>query len=142
MLHALFALLAGTVLPVQAGVNSSLRGYVGQPIWAALISFCVGAITLFTFGIATRLPLPVLSGIPLWAWSGGALGAVYVSCAVFLAPKLGAAALIGLTIAGQLLASVILDHFGLLGFQIHALNWQRVLGLAFLGAGVWLIKQF
>jgi transporter family-2 protein len=142
MFHAFLALLAGTVLPVQAGINSSLRTHVGQPIWAALFSFCVGAIVLFTYGLATRVPLPALSGVPLWAWSGGALGAVYVTCAVFLAPKLGAGALIGLTIAGQLLASVILDHFGWMGFETHPINWQRVLGLIFLGAGVWLVKQF
>jgi transporter family-2 protein len=142
MFHVFLALLAGAVLPVQAGVNSTLRSHVGQPIWTALVSFSVGAIALLTFGLISRLPAPSLTGIPLWAWSGGVLGTVYITGVVFLAPKLGAGALIGLTIAGQLLASVILDHFGWLGFEIHSINWQRVLGLAFLGAGVWLIKQF
>ena len=142
MFHAFLALLAGAVLPVQTGVNSSLRAAIGHPIWAAAISFSVGLLTLLVLALGLRLGAPNLNNAPFWAYVGGSLGVVYVALSIVLAPKLGAVALVSLAIAGQLLASVVLDHFGWLGFAQHSLNPGRMLGVAFLALGVYFVKAF
>jgi transporter family-2 protein len=51
-------------------------------------------------------------------------------------PRVGVAASITLIIAGQLIISSLLDHYGLLGVHIRHMDWQRVLGLliVFIGA--------
>jgi transporter family-2 protein len=80
--------------------------------------------------------------VPWWYWTGGFLGAVFVTVTVIVAPRLGAVNMLTYLIAGQMLASLILDHYGVLGFPHQELNPWRVLGVIFLIAGVVLIKKF
>ncbi len=64
---------------------------------------------------------PVLSdvaGAPWWVWVGGLLGAFYVAASIILTPRLGAANTVTLIIAGQVLASMVLDQFGLLSLPV------------------------
>src|SRR2546430_12562999 len=87
----------------------------------------------------SRGSLPTLAGTPWWAWAGGALGAVYAVAAVLLARELGAAALMSLVVTGQLICSVVLDHFGWVGFTEHAAGMGRIVGWLLMLAGVFLI---
>jgi transporter family-2 protein len=82
-----------------------------------------------------------LAGAPAWHWLGGLLGAVYITGAVVLAPRLGAATLIAAVVAGQMLSSVVLDHFGWVGFERHPATPLRLLGAALVIAGVRLIQK-
>jgi transporter family-2 protein len=83
-----------------------------------------------------------MSRHPWWIWTGGLLGAFLVASTVVLAPRLGAASMIALIVAGQMTASVALDHFGWLGYQLHPLNGMRILGVFLLVGGVTLIRWF
>ena len=67
------------------------------------------------------------------------LGASYVVCTIIVGPKLGAAALLALVILGQLVTSLLVDHFGWLGFPQHPLTLMRLLGATLLFGGVLLI---
>lgn len=141
----LTALLAGALMPVQAGVNARLRGYLGDPLVASLVSFCVGTIALLAFIAVTRTPLPSLaaaSAAPWWTWLGGALGAFFVAVTVILAFKLGATGLMAWIIAGQLIASILLDHTGALGFAVREVSWQRLAGAFLLFAGAVLVNEY
>ncbi len=144
-LSMLLVFIAGAMLPMQAGVNSQLARHGSGALWAAGVSFFIGTLTLLIIFVFLRQPWPVLAQLkmaPMWAWTGGFMGAFFVSCMAFFAPKLGAATLLALIIAGQMTASVILDHQGLLGFNVHPVNMWRVLGLVFIAAGIILIKKF
>ncbi len=144
LLLVLLALLVGIVLPVQAGINAQLRIGLGHPLLAALVSFLVGTIALLGFALVMRVPLPTsgeTSRIPWWQWTGGLLGAGYIAAAVVLAPRLGAAALVASVVAGQMLASLVLDYFGLVGFSQQPLTPQRALGAALVVGGVLLIQR-
>lgn len=144
-MHSLLYLLAfaaGVVLTVQVGANSTLRGAVGKPVMAALISFAVGSAALLVFLLLTRTPWPDrahLSAAPAWAWIGGLLGAFYVVSTIMVGPRLGAAALLALIVLGQLLTSLLVDNFGWLGFPEQPLTLLRVLGALLLFGGVLLI---
>lgn len=144
MIYLLLALIAGAFLPVQAGINAALRNELGHPALAALVSFLIGSCGLGIYALVARLPVAwgELTNVAAWKWTGGILGAIYVTLAVALLPRLGAAVTFGLIITGQLVASVLLDHFGWLGFPVHQINPQRVLGVILLLAGVVLIRNF
>jgi transporter family-2 protein len=136
------AFAAGGALPVQAGINSRLAGWVGGPIRASMISFAVGTLVLLLLAlVATRglAHTDKLDQVPWWAWLGGAVGAGYVASTVAAAPRLGALNLFAAVIFGQLLCSVLLDHFGVL-YREHSLSLGRVVGVALLGAGVALVR--
>ncbi len=137
------ALLAGAFLPIQAGINAQLRNYLGSAVTAALVSFLVGTIVLFVIGCALRVPMPSpssFSGAPWWVWIGGVLGAFFVYLTIVLAESLGAAVMVSLIIAGQMVASLALDHYGLIGYQRHPVNLARVLGTVLLVSGALLMR--
>lgn len=143
--YVLLALIAGAVLPLQVGVNNTLRHGVGSAVLAALISFSVGAFCLVAYTLLVRTPWPAVNDmgrLPVWAWFGGALGAYYVAMTIFVAPHLGAANLITLTVTTQLLVSLLLDHYGLIGFAQHSINAWRVLGALLLVAGTVLVVRY
>ena len=143
MIYIFLALVGGAILPIQAAVNAALRVPLGAPVWASLTSFFVGTCSLALFALATRLPLPpTVSSIPLWQWTGGVLGAVFVTLSVVLTPKLGTATTFGLVITGQLMASLLLDHLGWLGVPQHSLNWPRVAGIVLILLGAFVIRKF
>jgi transporter family-2 protein len=142
-LYAL-AFAAGLALTVQVGVNSTLRSALGNPAMAALISFVVGLAGLAVFLLLTRASLPTRTALfaaPAWAWIGGLLGAFYVAIAIVAGPRLGAATLLAVTVLGQLLASLLVDHYGWLGFVQHPISLARMAGAALLFAGVVLIVR-
>src|SRR5215510_855481 len=127
----LTALAAGMLLPVQTGINAGLRTLVGTPILAAAIQFLIGSAALVLVSFAMRAPLPALeklSAAPWWIWIGGLCGANYIVIAILLAPRLGASTLIAVTVAGQMLVSLILDHFGFIGYPVHPMNIWRIVG--------------
>jgi transporter family-2 protein len=141
----LIALTVGVVLPAQAGINSQLRVWLGHPIQAALVSFTVGALALATISVALRLSWPSVDHVgaaPWWVWVGGIFGATYVSMAVVLAPRLGAATLIGASVAGQLVGSLLMDHYGAVGYAVRPLSPERIVGAGLLLLGVFLIQKF
>ena len=140
----LLALAAGVLLPVQAGLNAQLRSALGSPIAAALVSFLVGTAGLATIALLLRTPLPLgraWGATSPWQWSGGLIGAVYVLAAIVLAPRLGAATLIAAVVAGQMITSLVLDQYGLVGFPVHSMTLVRLLGAVLVIAGVILIQH-
>ncbi|HEY6105155.1 MAG TPA: DMT family transporter [Anaeromyxobacteraceae bacterium] len=144
-LLVLLALAAGAALTFQAGVNASMRTYVGRPEFASLVNFLVGLLAVGACVAALRLPWPAAGAVtraPWWGWTGGLLGVSYVTAAIVLAPRLGLAATMALVVAGQMLASVALDHYGLFGVPVKPVNAWRALGAALLVAGVVLLRRF
>lgn len=144
-MFVLFALVAGALMPVQAGVNLRLKESLGDPIWAAAASFAVGTLALLAYGLVSKVPLPspgMFTSAPIWAWTGGLLGGFFVFAIIVLAGNLGAATMMAWLLTGQFLAAVLLDHFGLISFSVHTISWQRVLGVMLLICGATLINKY
>ena len=143
--YLLFAVVAGAMIPFQAGINAQLAHWVGGPIRAALVSFLVGTFALLLIAAAQRKSLPSIGRIgdaPWWVWIGGLLGAFYVAGSIVSAPKLGAATLTAAVVAGQSLTSLLVDRFGWVGFKEHPLSAGRALGMVLVAGGVALVRFF
>lgn len=144
ILLVLLGLLAGAGLPLQAGINSAMRTYAGGPIWAALVNFVVGGVGLALFLLLQRSPVPSLGALgraPWWSWTGGLLGAVFVSSAVVLTPRLGVAVTLSLIVGGQMAGALLLDRLGAFGVVARELTAGRLLGAALVVAGVVLLQR-
>lgn len=138
------AMVIGGGLSVQVGLNSQLRQHLGDPALAALGNFLVGTVAIVIWLLVMRVTWPAmgtLRAVPPVTWLGGLFGATYVAAAALLAPRLGSAPLLALLIGGQLLMSLLLDHFGWVGFTTHEMNLPRLLGAVLLVAGVVLIVR-
>ena len=141
----ILALVVGCLLPIQASINAKLGAFLKAPVMAALVNFIVGGFILFIVIIGTRTPNNILLAIkeaPAYAWVGGLMGSIYVTSIIFLVPRLGAALSFGLIIAGQMVFSLALDHFGLFGVPVQPVNWTRIMGILLIFAGILLIQKF
>jgi bacterial/archaeal transporter family-2 protein len=140
----LVAFVAGLMLTVQVGLNATLGRAVGNVRFAVLANFTVGLAALLVYVVAARDAWPTREGlatVPVWAWFGGFLGAFYVAVATLMGPRIGAAALLALTVFGQLLASMLVDQFGWLGFPTQPISLTRIAGAVLLLGGVGLIVR-
>jgi transporter family-2 protein len=144
--YILLVLVAGACAPAQAGINSLLlRLWAGNVILAAMVSFAVGTLALLIAVLVLRIPLPGIGKmvyLPWWLWTGGLMGAFLVATTVAAAPILGAATMIGFMVAGQMVTSLLLDHWGLVGYPIHPISIPRIIGAILLISGVIILKKF
>ena len=140
----LLAVVAGIMLAVQAPLNTELGRVVQNPVYGALLSFFMGLAVLVVYCIlspAVELgAIRATVGMPWYYWAGGVLGAFYVAAIIVLAPRLGVALTFGLSVAGQMVFGLLIDHYGWLGIPAHSVNWPRVLGTALIIGGVVLIR--
>jgi bacterial/archaeal transporter family-2 protein len=142
-LAVLLGVGAGCLVGMQAPINSRLGKSVGSTE-AATISFLVGTVALVLILLVVRGGVGNLGDVgraPWWALVGGLLGAVYVSVALVAVRTLGASGLTAVVITGQLVISVVIDRFGLLGVARQAIGVQRIAGLVLLAAGVFLVVR-
>ncbi|RKG29423.1 DMT family transporter [Acinetobacter tianfuensis] len=134
----------GIAMTLQTAINSQLREYLYSPLQAALFSFLIGTIALAIlvfFQPAAKPELADFSQIPWFLWVGGCLGVYAISVSIYTAPKLSFLTLSGLIIFGQVIMSMIVDQFGLLGTEKTPVNWQRLLGGVVIFIGVLLTLQ-
>ena len=138
------AFFLGGLLPIQVGVNAELAKYINSSILAALVSFLVSGLCLILGALMFKAPLPTLNqvtSLPTWLWGGGMIGAAVVLGSILAGPKIGALALISLLLAGQLVVSILIDHYGWLGFPLQKMNIQRFLGVLLLVGGFLLVRK-
>lgn len=139
------ALIAGAIIPTQTAVNNKMAGALSSPILAALVSFMVGTASLLIYAVVSGERLGSLGearNAPSISWLGGILGAFFVASTIILLPRLGVVMTISLVIAGQLVMSLVIDHFGLLGMPVREISVPRVIGILLVGIGAVLIRKF
>jgi transporter family-2 protein len=137
------ALCGGFVLPVQVAINTLLKKHIGQPMQVTFVSYVAGALGALLVCVIARYPLPTavaISGTSWWMWFAGCLGTFYVWSTIFAAPQIGAALTLALTVAGQMIAAILLDHYGVFGLQRYPVSTTRLVGIILVIAGVSLVS--
>lgn len=144
-LFGFLALLCGAVLTSQIASNALLGKLLGDSYVPAAVNMIIGVLTTAALLLIVHKPLPAAaaaSAVPWWTWlAGGVLGTVYLTGNILLASRLGAGALVGLVVTGQLLFAVVCDQFGWLGFAQHSITLWRALGCLLLVGGVAVISS-
>lgn len=137
-------LVAGAVLPVQGAVNALLRQDLsGATLAVSTVSFVVATLAMGVVQLgatallgAAKPSLEGLSTVPWWGWLGGFVGATYVTTVFTAMPAIGAAVTVGLTVAGQQIASIFVDKYGWFRLPQRPVSTTRLIGVAVLFAGV------
>ena len=139
------ALVAGALVPFQAGSNATLGRTLGHPLWATAASLLVSLLVVIPALLALRAPPPQLGQtfqMPVWIWFGGVAGVVYITSALVLTPRLGATTFIVSVIAGQMLTSLLIDNYGLMGLPVKPVNLGRIAGVLLILAGMLLVQRY
>ena len=138
-------LAAGAMQAMGNSMNGALRNSLGNPWLASIVSFGLVLLAMTALFAIIPRPLPTASGVcamPWWAPLGGLTGAVAVVAGLMFVDKIGAAPFNGLIITANILASLAIDHWGLLRMPVHGINAWRALGAVLMMAGIALIARF
>lgn len=132
------SLLAGAAVPLQAASNARLGVTLGHPFWATVISLLVSSVAIALVMLIVKVPRPNLGALlsgPWWIWLGGLAGVFYITVALISVPHLGALNFIMAVVLGQLIISLVIDYFGLLGLPKNTPGLQKILGVSVVLAG-------
>ncbi|GEO41670.1 transporter family-2 protein [Skermanella aerolata] len=135
---------AGVSVALQQVLNANLRTQLGSPWWAAFVSYAVGMLVMLVVALTAsgpRLSISPTDGVSWLAWTGGIFGAIFIGTAVLMVPTMGAATVLSLIVVGQMLGSLVFDHFGILGLPHQPISLVRLAGAAFLVLGVILVRK-
>jgi transporter family-2 protein len=106
------------------------------------VSYLAGTLASLVLCFAARYPLPPLAALgqtSWWMWIGGCLGTLYVWSTIFANPRIGASLALALTIAGQMIAALFLDHYGAIGLTRYTASLTRIAGVVLVILGVSLV---
>jgi transporter family-2 protein len=139
----LAGVIAGSMITVQSILNSALgkkTGNLGSVLILTLVSIAVLLLLIALFpNTANFRGIPRLS--EWYLYLGGVLGIVILAAPIFLIPRIGATSTLTALVLGQLFLALIIDHFGLFALPKIEINLARLLGLALLVIGAFLIKR-
>ncbi|SDO32016.1 transporter family-2 protein [Methylobacterium phyllostachyos] len=139
-------ILAGIANAIQPGQNATLSKSLGLPITAGLITLLVSTAALLIGGLAIgKLEVPSgqqLAAVPWWAWLGGFLSVLLILAQLYASPAIGAASFLGIIVTVGVAVSILLDHYGWVGFPVHPASLWRILGAVLMTAGVALVALF
>ena len=141
---ALLTIGAGISVLIQQVLNANLRAEINSAAWSGFMSYFLGVVCMLGLAVVLRDPVPsaaTMARVPLWAWSGGIFGAIFIGLSIITIPKLGGAAYIAILVTGQMIAALTVDHFGWLGVPERHIDLPRMLGVALLVGGVVLIRR-
>lgn len=123
------AFVAGLLLSTQKLANASLGTYIGS-FNSSFVNHLTGALfggVLLMLGFGKGAIF--FSGIPFYYFLGGLCGLFAVFLANYSLPKIGALLLTLFFVSSQLITSLFIDHFGILGAKGIDFDLKRILGL-------------
>ena len=143
----LLALVAGVLNMLQSGSNATLHQKLDSgPVVPALVVYLTGMLAVLAaapfIGRSAEGVMGRLGEVPWWGWIGGAMGAFYVVVTLTQAKAMGAGAFTAVTLTAAVVTSLLLEHYGLMGFELRPLTALRVLGGVLMVAGVGLVARF
>jgi len=140
----MLAFFIGCFIPFQGIITANLSKKIEHPYGAAFINFTGGALLFSMALILSPIALPTykkMSTIPWYLFTGGIIGSLFIFGALFALPKIGSSSFFGLVVLGQLLMTLIVDHYGIFNLPIHKIDSIRVIGVSFLVIGAFLILK-
>ena len=129
----------GIAVAIQPSINARLAQKTGF-LEAATISFAVGTLALLLVSLLSgQGSFRRIAEVPWWQLSGGFFGAFFVTMTIVGVPRIGTTAVLALTIASQLTAGMVMDHYGVFGMRGIPVDGKRIIGIALLLIGVFLV---
>ena len=136
----LMMVAGGAIMSFQAPINAALRTHVGM--WeASLVSFGVGTLALILMVVvAGKGSLANVRQVSWWQLLGGLIGALFVTATLIAAPKIGVTGMIVATLAGNMVAAILIDRFGWVGIAPRPIDLPRLAGVLLMVASMVLMN--
>ncbi len=142
--YMLAAVAVGAMVSAQPAWNAIVARGIGSVFGAAAINTFIGFAVCMVFvpvlGVG-RMSVSTLTAVPWWAYLGGVVGALFVTSGVFVAPVTGALVFFVCVVTGQLVGSVIADHYGAFGLEVRPASFGRLAGVGLVVLGAFLVGR-
>lgn len=130
-----YGVLVGFLIAIMVMVNGTLASFYGDYA-ATVIIHVIGLILVSAIIVAKRLKVRLSRNIPLYWFSGGAIGAFMIIFNNMSFANLGVSLTLALGLVGQIVASAIIDHYGLFGLNVSKFKKEKILGFITIFAGI------
>ncbi|CAA0114729.1 Uncharacterised protein [Zhongshania aliphaticivorans] len=144
LLFPMIALLIGACIPVQASLNAALSKSWGNVYYPTLVLFTVALLCIGFVVVAKGIRPPnfaAVSSAPSYGYMAGLILVSNILLITYLAPGMGMGNAIFYIVTGQIVAAVIIDHFGMFGVSKIHLSWHRVSGVMLMVLGLSLARH-
>jgi len=143
-LYLIMGIIIGMFFPIQASISARLSSYSKTPLTASFIAFSLGTVILLVINLIID-PIGITVGIdfsyPLYVFIGGAITGVGFNVAnIILFSKLGASVTTLVTVTGQMIVGILIDHFGWFGVQANPVTIARTLGVVIMIFAISLVQ--
>lgn len=138
------AILVGIMGGIASAIQAPFTGIMGQKLGSAgsvFFTYSIGGVVILLFILLSRTSLSGWQELPWYVYLAGPLGLVIIFSLSFTVPRLGAVTGSALFILAWLFSSAIIDQFGWLGVQVRTIDISRILGVAALILGTWLVSK-
>lgn len=133
---SLFILLLGGIC---LGLMTSLNGQLASYLNIFEISFIVhsiGAVVLLGYILLKKEQKLHLKGAPPYVYLVGFFGVALVGTSSICAGNIGATLTMALSVAGQMVISAVIDHFGMFHVPRVRFSWKRIPAYLVIAAGL------
>jgi transporter family-2 protein len=135
----LIAVIAGIAVALQGQAMGAMNRSVGTPS-TILATYGSGALIALLIWFFRRSQTSTET-IPWYSWTAGVLGLLIVGGIGYAAPRIGLTRTLIITVAAQLVAAMLLEHFGIWGATVRAIDAGKLAGVALTIVGVWLVVR-
>ena len=139
ILLVVVAAIGGIAVTLQAQFMGLMDSGMGT-LESMFITYGSGAALI-------SIAILLLRGANLGAWrsvsayalTAGVLGLIIIGAIGYTVPRLGLVPALTILVAAQFIAAGLINHFGILGASLQPLDLTRLLGMAVVLFGIWLI---
>lgn len=135
------AIIIGALISIMIYFNGALGILTGNYLSSVIIHI-VGLVTIIVVLIGTKSKLNLKRGIPLYMYSAGVIGVFTVLFNNITCAILGVSLIVALGLLGQSIASIIIDHFGLLGMKVNKFNSKKLVGFTIILVGIMVMSIY
>lgn len=137
-MNYLISILTGVVLSIMVVLNGDLGNATGNYISSVIIHF-VGLIGIIILLVVTKSKIKNLKGIPFYMFSGGLIGILTVLFTNISFTNLGVSLTVSLALLGQLVTSIVIDHFGYFDLKVNKFENKKIIGLGIIILGIFIM---
>lgn len=133
-----FGVITGMCMASQTAVNSHLGLVVDSRLYASIINFTVGTTLLVILNLLllkTKKPWNREEKAPLWIWTGGLFGALFVVGNIITAQTVGTGMAVVILLTGLMIGGLLVDQFGMFRSKKRPVSVKEILGVALMVCG-------
>ncbi|MGX4599985.1 DMT family transporter [Faecalimicrobium sp. JNUCC 81] len=137
-MNYIISVFTGALLALMVSLNGTV-GKASGNYASSVIIHIIGLVGIIIVLIATKSKIKNLKGIPFYMFTGGLIGVLTVIFSNISFAKLGVSLTISLGLFGQLITSIIIDHFGYFNLPVNKFNKKKIIGFVIIILGIFVM---